>query len=155
RECPPGLCHPVLVRRLKPVASLYVHGIIDDILRGELRLNLSALTAMTRNEFNTKLNSFVPGPRMFAPYVPSGGQYSQGPTWEALWQFAQVGDRKTPAGYNIQPTTADHVGLFPIIERFQLYVVLRLSGNLNTGSGEKMEYRPRLYLIPAVVLWNP
>jgi hypothetical protein len=126
---------------------------LADTLRGGLRFDLSSLIEMNSSAFSSEFLPLMPSGRMFGPYIPAGGSQSQGPSWDVLRQFAELKNLQTANGHTVRPTTGTAVGVFPIIERFQMYVVLRLSGNL--AAPGMAEYRPRVYLLPAVVLWNP
>ncbi len=147
-------------RSLYPDTTLYGAGVQADSLRGGLRFDLSAVMAMPPDTVASELVPLLPGSRMFDPYIISGTA-SRGPEWGDLTTYVKITQAAAGTdGYTVQPTEfvggrLTQVGVFPLIERFQLYVVGRLSDNLNPGDPDNAEYRPRLYMMPAVVLWNP
>lgn len=149
-----------LAAELLPHTTLFGHGVLADSLRGGLKLDLSAILAMDAGTFDNEIiTPLLPGERIYENYL-AGQPNGQGPRWELLRLYESLGEGVT--GENaatIRPEQAagprvTRPGIFPVIERFQLYVALRLSGN-QTPSDSDATYRPRIYYLPALVLWNP
>jgi len=149
-----------LAAELLPHTTLFGHGVLADSLRGGLKLDLSAILAMDAATFESEIvTPLLPGERLYENYL-AGQPNGQGPRWELLRLYESLGDGVT--GENaatIRPEQAagprvTRPGIFPVIERFQLYVALRLSGD-QTPAEDDATYRPRIYYLPALVLWNP
>lgn len=64
-----------------------------------------------------------------------------------------VTPRESDSAGGLSRTTSP--GIFPVVTNFQVYMVARLSGDEQPSNPDDAAYRPRLYYLPAVVLWNP
>lgn len=135
------------------------YGLLTDTLRGGLQMDLSSALRLNKTQFRSQFISRLPNRRIYRPYhsVDNGS----GPSWDVLRQFGQMGSLASSEGYETavwwpNGVSQDDVeiGLFPLIERFQLHVVVRLSNDLDPEP-DGYSYRPRIYYLPSVVLWNP
>ena len=152
---------PVVRDRLAADTTLHGHGVLADTLRGGLRLDLSAVMEMGAGGVESDLVPLLPGSRMFDGYIPESASASRGPAWDLLRVFGNLGQGGSDEAFAIRPREVENsrttrIGVAPVIERFQMYLVPRLSGDLGGGGdSDPAVYLPRLYLLPAVVLWNP
>ncbi len=151
--------------------TLFGHRVRSDTLRGGLQLDLSAIMGMPRGDFASLVSDWFPGKRMYEPYIDSlpnaPAEAYKGPVWDLIRQYGELGDlaaagdgsypivrTQASPGLRAQTPAVTQPGIFPVIEKFQMYVVGRISGDLTPGEA-KATYRPRLYFLPAIVLWNP
>lgn len=156
--------------KLEPHVTLNGYGVIADSLRGGLRLDLSAILEMSPAEFQSSVLPILPGNRMYAEYLGdfSGGvaDSGKGPDWILLRHYGALREAAGNQGIVIRPTersavggttveTVNSIGVFPIMEKFQVYITVRLSEDLTPEDTEFATFRPRLYFLPALVLWNP
>jgi hypothetical protein len=144
-------------------STFYGAGVLADSLRGGLRYDLSTALSLSTSRFASDFSPLMPGQRLYEPYQTS--TRFTGPRWDVFRQFASLSDAATGIGYEATPwlgnqtATVDlnettQLAIAPIIERFQVYVVVRLGPDENPDP-TIATYRPRLYLLPTIVLWNP
>lgn len=140
-------------------ATTWSRGLLTDTLRGGLQMDLSTALRLNKSQFSGQVISRLPDGRIYKPYHPIDN--GAGPSWDVFRQFGQLESRASSDGYATTvwwPSGAAQddvqLGLFPVIERFQLHVVVRLSGDLDPDP-DTFSFRPRIYYLPAVVLWNP
>ncbi|MBC2595577.1 hypothetical protein H5P28_15020 [Ruficoccus amylovorans] len=137
--------------------TLNGYGVLADSLRGGLKYDLSSILSMSETEFDADVVPLMPGERVYEPYAPSGTFNYRGPKWNILQRYGALLDGSNQTrGWQISGSDVVSAGVYPVMERFQLYVTVNISDNLGdaTDPGAAV-YRPRLYFIPAIVLWNP
>ncbi len=141
---------------LSQSATLFHKGVLSDTLRGGLQLDLSSALRMNRATFKTDvIDKYLPHDEIYRPYHPTvrGG----GPSWDVFRQYAQLGARNQADEYLITPTdlSQEQIGVYPILERFQLHTVIRVAATQDPVQTDNYSFRPRIYHLPSIVLWNP
>ncbi|PXA04426.1 hypothetical protein DDZ13_07800 [Coraliomargarita sinensis] len=137
-------------------------GLLTDTLRGGLRYDLTTAMRLDESEFNSEFLPLMPGERLFQPYK-SAPPY-EGPRWNVLRLYQElidtaVGDvyqaRRIEKDASQDPAVTTQFPVMPVIEKFQFYLAFRLVDEGSDPDTGNPSYRPRVYGVPAVVLWNP
>lgn len=140
-------------------ATVWSRGLLTDTLRGGLQMDMTTALRLNKAQFAEQVIPLLPDSQVYKPYhlVDDGA----GPTWDVFRQFGQLEAKATAEGYaptvwwsRIGAAEDVQLPLAPVIERFQLHVVVRLSDDLDSDPSVS-SFRPRIYYLPAVVLWNP
>lgn len=132
--------------------TIYSSGLLTDPKRGGLKWDLSALINLSASDFDSQFVNRMPGDRMLDRHYPG-----HGPRWDILREFTeQVRATTDISGIEAYiPTDDDSVGVSPIIAKFQMYLYVALMNEGLDSTTGKTRFRPRIYYLPAIVLWNP
>lgn len=159
---------------LVPHATLEGFGVQADALRGGLKFDLSAITQMDEADFESEVLPHLPGKRIYGEYLEDSTQPGipaddgKGPVWDLLRQWGDLSEGAAADSYPVRtredrPDTqqgggleiVESPGVFPVVKEIRLYMIGRLSGDLSPLDVNFATYRPRLYYLPSVTLWNP
>ncbi|MDP0495344.1 MAG: hypothetical protein Q7Q73_03960 [Verrucomicrobiota bacterium JB024] len=136
--------------------TTYSRGLLTDTKRGGLKWDLSTLLELSQTDFANDFVSRMPGERMLERYLPD-----HGPRWDILRSFTQSVQATTNAGIAPFPIVDDEsLAVGPLIAKFQCFVYITLIEESSTtapstGDTTDITYRPRIYYVPKIVLWNP
>ncbi len=131
--------------------TTYSRGLLTDTKHGGLKWDLSTLLELSQTDFANDFVSQMPGQRMLERYLPG-----HGPRWDILRSFTQSVQNTTDAGITAFPAVDDEsLAVGPLIAKFQLFVYVALIEEGTDPATQETTFRPRIYYLPQIVLWNP